>query len=122
MSNIWCVFFVKPCRHTHPPENKFVVIVCEDAHCMGFLFNTGVGNFVKNKPELFKCQLLVKASEYHFLDHDSYIDCGQLYPFDFGDILDGRGELHEPTKLTIKRLVASATTIPKRFVDMILAN
>lgn len=122
MPIVWCVFFVKPCHYTHPPENKFVVIVCEDDHCMGFLFNSKISNFVKNRPELLKCQLSVKASEYHFLDHDSYIDCGQIYSFDFDDLLDGRAELNNQTKLAIKKLVATATTIPQRFIEIILAN
>lgn len=122
MEDIWCIFYVRDCRHTHPVKNKFVIIVCRDTYCMGFLFNTGIGEFVKKKPELLKSQLPVKSSDYHFLHHDSYIDCGRIYPFDFDDLSDGRGKLLNSTKSDIKKIVTDSTTIEKQYIQMILKN
>lgn len=122
MSDIWCVFYVKACQYTHPRKNKFVVIVCKDSDCMGFLFNSGIGDFVKKRPELNKCQLPVSKSDYHFLHHNSYIDCGRIYPFDYEELLDGRGELLPTTISSIKKLVRESTLLEKRYIKMILTN
>jgi hypothetical protein len=43
-----------------------------------FIVNTGVNPFILNNPKLLGVQLLLKQSDYSFLDHDSYLACHEI--------------------------------------------
>jgi hypothetical protein len=122
MPDVWRIYRIKKCRHTHPPKDKFIVIVCIDFECMGFLINSEINRFTANKPDLLQCQVLVKKEEYHFLFRDSYLDCARLYPFSNDELIIGLEMVSAKTKEEIKNAVSKAKTIAKRYVKLILAN
>ena len=72
----------------------------------------------------------IQASDYGFLDHDSFIDCGNVYRLYQSDIEDEiraepttiKGELHASTKQEILQVVQEATTISKRDKNLIVAG
>jgi hypothetical protein len=68
---------------------------------------------------MLACQVKLKAIEYDFLQHDSYLDCSRLYSFDDSQFVYGRGTVNEGTKAAIKNAVATATTIDQKYQDII---
>jgi hypothetical protein len=119
MAFVWWFFFVRNTLYTVPRKDKYVLIVCTDAHCNGFFVNSTINPFTSKHPELLACQVPLKASDYRFLQHDSYLDCSQLFPFDSDELLDGRGSVTEQTKAEVKRAVAGAVTIPQKYKDLV---
>lgn len=119
MSFVWCFSHVRNTCYTIPRKDKFVLIVCKDSNCMGFLVNTTISQFIRNRPYMLACQVALKASDYWFLRHDSYLDCSQLFSFDDDDLLDGRGPITDQTKAEVKKAVAIATTIEQRYQNLI---
>jgi hypothetical protein len=122
MSDIWNAFHIHSCQHTIPHKSKFIVISCYDGGCLGFLINTKISNFIKNRPPLYHSQVLLKARDYSFLTHDSFLDCSRLYPFDIDELFDGRGRLLESTIKIIKKTVSDSTTLEPRYIDIIVNN
>ena len=103
MPDIWRFYFVANCRHARPkPKDKFSTIVCKDGCCMGFLVNTQIHPFILGKPELKACQVEIKAADYKFLNHNSYIDCNELYPFIDSELTAQRDFVNSKTKAGIK--------------------
>ena len=122
MSYVWDVFHVANCQHTNPPKDKFVVIVCEDVHCMGFLVNSRIGKYISRRPARLACQAKLSKTDYYFLTHDSYLDCFKLLPFRRDELVDGRGQVNDNDKAEILRVVAQAKTIEPRYKKLILGT
>lgn len=71
--------------HTNPPkEKRFVILgVNENGDYVGFVFiNTNVNFNIINSQELLDLQYPVKNKSNDYLDHDSFIDCSELFEFD----------------------------------------
>ena len=122
MPDIWRIYHVRNSPHTTPTKDKFVVIVCIDNTPLGFFINSNIHPYVQNRPKLLECQILIRASDNWFLNHDSYIDCTQLYQFGDDNLVDGREIANEEIKNEIKRVVSNATLIEKRYRNSILNN
>ena len=122
MPDIWRIYHVRNSPHTTPTKDKFVIIVCVDNTPLGFFINSDIHPYIQNHPKLLNCQILIKESEYWFLNHNSYIDCTQLYKFGDDNLVDGREIVSEVIKKEIKRVVSSATMIEKRYRTLILKN
>lgn len=122
MPNIWRVYRIKKCRYTHPPKDKFVVIVCKDTECMGFLVNSTIHPFILKRPYLLQCQVMLSNSDYSFLFHDSYLDCGRIYAFEDDQLVVGLELVNTKTKADIKLAVTNSKTIEKKYRDLILGN
>jgi hypothetical protein len=122
MPDIWCFFHVRNCSHTYPPKDKFIAVVCKDSRYMGFLINSEIHPFIQKRPNLLSCQILIKSSDYWFLSHDSYLNCVELYPFDDTDLTDGRELIRDKEKKEIKRVVAKADTIERKYQKLIVGK
>jgi len=61
----------------HP---KFFLIIGEheDDLCGLFFVNSNINFFTKKHPEFFEMQMLIRKSDYHFLDYDSFIDATKI--------------------------------------------
>lgn len=71
--------------HTNPPkEKRFVILgVNENGDYVGSVFiNTNVNFNIINSQELLDLQYPVKNQPNDYLDHDSFIDCSELFEFD----------------------------------------
>jgi len=121
------------CGFTSPPKEKYVVVVGFDAQQRPLLFiiNSDIHPFIRRHPDLLNCQVRLSASDYGFLDHDSFADCSEVIDdFDYQTIneqliLDtGRikGELSEDTKKEIARVVQAARTIISEHKGLILKS
>jgi hypothetical protein len=66
------------CPFTTPPKNKYFLVVSINPLVLLFIVNTSVNPFILNNPKLLEAQLLLKQSDYSFLDHDSYLACHEI--------------------------------------------
>ena len=63
---------------TNPPKEKYLVIGHLGEKPLLFVINSSVHPYIQSRPDMLKCQVLLAASDYGFLDHDSYVDCSQV--------------------------------------------
>lgn len=89
---------------------------------MGFLINSGIHRYILKQPDLLACQVKIKASDYKCLNHNSYIDCIDLYAFDDAELTDERDTINIMTKAEIRKAVGNAKTLEARFQKLILRN
>jgi hypothetical protein len=117
------------CEFISPQKDKFLVLICDSEIPLLFFINSNIGPYVANRPDLQNCQVPLRAKDYGFLDHDSFINCGEVVNyFDrqtiYHQLLDdtGRivGELNEATKNQIVRVVKKARLISNRHKKMII--
>ena len=120
MAYLWRFYYISYCFQARPaPKPKFVVLVCKDTKYMGFLVNSGIHSFIQRQPDLLCCQILVKNFDYKFLDHNSYIDCSELFEFDDSDLISPRDPVSNITKKAIQKAVSNAKTIPPYYKKLI---
>jgi hypothetical protein len=119
MPATWHIYHVKNCRHTTPPKDKLVIIACVSVKHMGFLINTDISPFVKKRPDLLACQVVIKASEHKCLKYDSYVHCAYIYPFEAAELCDIRDPVSNQAKTEIKKAVALSKTIEKCYKKII---
>jgi hypothetical protein len=110
MISTWRIYHINQCRHTTPPKPKYVAIVCLNPNPYGFLINSEISPFIKHSPALLSSQVAIAAERYGFLQHDSYINCGQLYSFKSGE-LHSVPDVQNNTRKAIERIVAKSTLI-----------
>ena len=105
---------------TDPPKDKYLVLVHQDAQPLLFVINSRVSEFIRAQPDLLQSQIPLKVSDYAFLDHDSFLNCGEvIIEFDEAGIRQQveeqvgrlRGELNATTKADIIRVVKVAKTL-----------
>lgn len=118
MVALWHIYHVKNCQHTSPPKDKYVAIVCSGPNPHGFLINSRVSPFIKNRPNLLASQVLVTAERYGFLGHDSHINCGRLFSFKERDIKPIQ-KIQNNTRKEIKEVVSASKLIEPIYKKLI---
>jgi hypothetical protein len=117
------------CEFISPPKDKFLVLICDGGIPLLFIINSNIGLYVADRPDLLNCQVQLNATDYDFLDHDSFINCGEVVNyFDRQAIYDqllndtGRikGELNEATKNQMISVVKRARLISPRHKQVII--
>jgi len=117
------------CPFTDPPKEKFLIIVYWGTKPLLFVVNSRVPEFIKRKPELSKCQVPITSLDYDFLDHDSFINCSEVYDsLESSEIINqiylelGRikGELSVTTKRQIIAVVRDAKTVSANHKRLII--
>jgi len=105
---------------TDPHKDKYLVLVHQDAEPLLFVINSRVSEFIRSQPDLLQSQIPLKVSDYAFLDHDSFLKCGQVITeFHEAAIRQQveaqvgrlRGELNATTKADIIGVVQVAKTL-----------
>lgn len=102
--------------------NKFVAIVCRDSKFRGFLINTDINPHILDRPVLLTCQINIRASDYKFLDHNSYINCVDLLPFEENELSNFRCGINIMTKAEIKKAVKESGLIEGCWEKLILSG
>lgn len=114
---------------TNPPKEKYLVLAHPGTRPLLFVINSRIGRFIANRPDLLKCQVKLKVSDYDFLDHDSFVNCGEVIEHFteseiknqiVADVYRVKGELTLATKQDIIRVVKSAKTIPNQQKRLII--
>jgi hypothetical protein len=110
------------CDFTTPPKPKLAVLVCTDPEPLLFLVNSRVNAFIQRRPDLLASQVPLKAADYPFLRHDSFLDCSEVKRFAgpgaiteqlLADLSRIQGELTEATRHSILAVVRSSKTLSK---------
>ena len=104
------------CDFIENPKPKFIVIMHTDPENDEFLvftINSEIPPFIEDDPHLRAGQIMLRATTYTFLTHDSYIDCIKVhYGFNSETPHDHRGKLHKTEIRKIIAFVQTAQTIP----------
>lgn len=117
------------CPFTQPQKEKYLVLVCPGMVPLVFVINSEISDFIK-KRGLENTQVMLKASEYDFLDHDSYVDCSNVRDdFSYADLMKQlsadtrriKGELSAASKAAIAAVTQQARTINRIHKRMIVA-
>jgi len=66
------------CKFTNPQKEKYLVVACTGKRPLLFVINSRIHPFIEKQPVLLKCQVKLSASDYDFLDHDSFVDCSKV--------------------------------------------
>ncbi len=120
MHFVWRFYYVLNCRHTRPdPKNKYIAIILSGSNPMGFFVNTRINDYYKCHPNLLSSQVSISRSEYPFLKWDSYIDCNNLYPFEWLELKNNCQTINDGTKEQIIKVVANSETIDQLYIDAI---
>jgi len=109
------------CQHTTPRKDKYVAIVCANPNPYGFFINSKISKFAQSNPDLLNAQVKILVDKYGFLGHDSYINCGELYPFKAGD-LHSVQKIQNNTRAEIKRAVSESRLIAPIHKKLILGE
>jgi hypothetical protein len=64
---------------TDPPKPKYVLVACLEPTPVLLLINSRLNPNVESDPARAGCHLRLNASDYPFLDHDSFLDCSKAY-------------------------------------------
>ena len=110
MVALWHIYRVNKCRHTAPPKGKYVAVVCANPNPHGFLVNTEIANFIKNRPAFLASPVSINATRYSFLKHNSYVDCSRIFSFKSGELHSVQG-INNNTRTAIKRVVSTSRLI-----------
>ncbi len=112
---IWLIYFVPNCSYTRPKaKGKLVVIVCRDDYCRGFLINSEIDAWIQINPRKVSAQALILEAEHpRCLDHDSYVDCIDLYRFEDYELTHAREEVSVNAKQAILEAVSASDTISR---------
>ena len=121
------------CGFTTPPKDKYLVLLCPRVTPRPLLFfiNSRIRPYIQRHPDLLNCQVLLEASHYSFLSHDSFIDCSKVIDrFDcsairsqlVNDIGRIKGELDRDTKREIIQVVQLARTISPHHKRLIIES
>lgn len=112
------------CDFTTPRKYKYLVLMCPDAqpHPLLFVVNSRISDYLRKRPHLLACQVAIRAADYDWLRHDSYIDCSKVIEdLDLATItsrmvddMNGiKGELDADTCSRIVAVVQAARTVSK---------
>ena len=115
-------------RFSNPAKDKYLVLVCLGPHALLLVINSRISQYVDQRQHLLSCQVSLRATDYGFLDHDSYIDCSKVIT-DFheqtirdqllADTSRIKGELGPITKGLVLQAIRSARTISPLHKELI---
>lgn len=120
---LWCDF-------PEVSKDKYLVFLYPDAYPLLFIINSAIHPYILARSQLLSCQVKIIATDYDFLDRDSYINCADvqtLFSHDeiraqlLSDIRRIKGMLLESTKREIVRVVQTAKTISPKHKRMIVS-
>jgi len=112
--------FRRFCTSTEPPKIKILILIRINGDNLGcVLINTCINAKALSSSDLTDLHIPIKASDYKFLSHDSYIDCSYLYelqrPVLHGDLKTSPeimvGTIDDPLYVVIVGKLKNAETI-----------
>jgi ferredoxin len=119
------------CQFTTPPKNKHILIASIYPHPLLLMVNSQIHSYIKSRPCLKSCQVLLRASEHLFLAHDSYVDCRNVCTtFSLNDIVaqvhaDRRrikGFISDEAQAQVIAAIKVCPTLEKQYKNLILAE
>lgn len=116
------------CAFTNPPKPKYLVLACIEPKLLCFLINTEIHSYIKKRPHLLQCQILMSQASHSFLDYDSFIDCKEVIELSLDDVKNQvlldmsrvKEEISAEVKSTIIKTISASSTITPRLKKWIL--
>lgn len=118
------------CDFTNPPKEKYIVVVAPEDPPLILIVNSNVAAFINAQPDLKNCQVTLRAADYDFLRHDSFLDCSKTFDSMSRDEIVGqlvadfsriKGELSVAARGKVLGAVRQARTISAAHKRRILA-
>lgn len=122
---LWHIYLVERCHHVRPePKSKFVVTVGYNGsdEFWALMINSRIGPFIQNRPYLLTCEADIVADQHRSLDHDSYIDCTNIYSFYAWDFKRDKGVISKDAGSALLEAVRSCPTLKTKHKRMILTS
>lgn len=123
------------CDFIYNPKYKYCVIVhtdFKDDILLFFLVNSKIPNFIKQKPDLYNCQLTLSKKDYPFFtNEESYLNCADLHDELSVDVVldhllkvpsDFIGNLHDSEVNSIIEIIPRARTIGSNDQQLIITS
>jgi hypothetical protein len=111
-----------------PPHDKYLILARPGNKVLLFCINSNICSFIANRKALLECQVQLNASDYDFLSHDSFANCGEVVVMAkskivvalMSDMSRIRGELNDATRKEIVRVVKQSKTISRLYGQQII--
>lgn len=99
-------------------EKRFLVLQV-DARTATVVMNSEISGFVRARPELLKCQVMIDAASHPFMDRDSHIDCSRARDYATSEVIDQLinnpgwvlGKVSQSVGLQVVSAIKASTTI-----------
>ena len=119
------------CDFTTPPKEKRLVILSIQSELMVFVINSNIPRFYENKTHLKSQQIKLENQKEIFLDHDSWLDCSEVFKeFSLEDVKEillndtSRilGKLSKDVISQIMDVVSESETLEQRYINTIISD
>lgn len=85
------------CDFVDPPKTKLCLVVSHEPQCFALLINSNVTPYAQSRPHILAENVPIEAAQNSLLDHDSFVDCTQIFLLNPGqckhEITIGQSEL-----------------------------
>lgn len=68
-------------------QEKRFLVVGADTDMVAVVINSQIGPFIRNRPNMLKCQVQIDAKTHSFMNHDSHIDCSRLRIYPMAEVI-----------------------------------
>lgn len=68
-------------------EKRFLVLSV-DARTTTLVMSSEISAFIRARPEILKCQVMIDAASHGFMDRDSHIDCSRARDYATTEVVD----------------------------------
>jgi hypothetical protein len=84
-------------------EKRFVVVHV-DEYTVTCIINSNISAFLKNKPDMLRCQVAMHVASHPFMSHNSHIDCSRMRAYATAQVID---ELAQKTDWVLGNITAA---------------
>jgi len=101
---------------------KFLVLVStDDPEFLTFIVNSEINPFIKKRPHLLQCQVVIEAASHSFLRTDSHVACHEVWPIKKEEVVHAlladmsglKGDISAGVRARIIEAVKVARTIDR---------
>jgi len=119
------------CRTTTPPKEKRLVIASINPELLIFIINSEIPRFYEKKPYLKNQQIPLTKQKENFLDHDSWLDCSEVFrEFNIqkvkeillADTSRVLGRLSDEVIAQLMDVVSESETLEQRHINQIISD
>lgn len=117
------------CKFTHPPKNKFAVLVSMEPTLLLFMINSQISEWLKARADLRDRQVTIRQQAHSYLQRDSFLNCteairqitqeeieGQLVE----DMTNIKDTITTEEREAVRYAVTGCRTLSKKDIDGIL--
>lgn len=120
-SNSWKVYYIRNCRHTTPPKNKYVITFKHSNEIyLGLFINSRMTDFAKRNNHIRPCIAEIKQETNTFLYYDSFVNCADVYLYSMEDLIQFEGLVSQEDQVEIKKAITRCPVMKFKWKTSIL--